>query len=149
MNDNRDALLRDLRKLARELPLESRNALPDDDVIDRLIVRGHPLETMEGWIHRAAERRIAKRFGNRPAGAVDMRNRLIRWLVSKYMTAGLKRADVIREVAKAADLKADTVPRNSSSNAILGGVLDRAEVLHRAPATTGVNRPGFPGGSLV
>ena len=82
---------------------------PDDEVIDRLIVEGRPLDELEGWIRRAAKRRIAKRFRNRPAGSFDMRNRLIRWLVSEYVDAGLKQADVIREVAKAADLKPDTV----------------------------------------
>ena len=119
MNDNRDKLLRDLRKFARELPLtgwvakdrvpSTLKSPPDDDVIDRLIVEGRPLYELEGWIRRAAERRIAKRFGNRPAGAANLRNQLIRWLVGKYEGAGLRRAEVIREVAKAADLKADTV----------------------------------------
>lgn len=119
MNDNRAAVLQNLRKLARELPLTgwvtkdrvppTLKSPPDDDVIDRLIVEGRPLDELEGWIRRAAKRRTAKRFRNRPAGSVDMRNRLIRWLVSEYVDAGLKRADVIREVAKGAELKVGTV----------------------------------------
>ena len=119
MNDNRNALLQELRKLARELPLTgwvtkdrvppTLKSPPDDDVIDRLIVEGRPLDEMEDWIRRAAKRRIAKRFGNRPAGAAETRNRLIRWVVGKYVDAGLKRADVIREVAKGAELKVGTV----------------------------------------
>ena len=120
MNDNRDELLRQLRKEASETPLTGWTSKsgqppprfkspPDDEYIDRLIVKGHPLDEMGDWIRRAAARRIAKRFGNRPAGAVDFRNTLIRRLVSRYVDAGLKRAEVIREVAKAAELEADTV----------------------------------------
>ena len=120
MNDNRDELLRQLRKVASETPLTGWTSKsgeppprfkspPDDEYIDRLIVEGHPLDEMGDWIRRAAARRIAKRFGNRPAGAVDFRNTLIRRLVSRYVDAGLKRAEVIREVAKAAELEADTV----------------------------------------
>ena len=120
MNDNRDELLRQLRKVASETPLTGWTSKsgeppprfkspPDDEYIDRLIVEGHPLDEMGDWIRRAAARRIAKRFGNRPAGAVDFRNTMIRRLVSRYVDAGLKRAEVIREVAKAAELEADTV----------------------------------------
>ena len=120
MSDNRDELLRQLRKEASETPLTGWTSKsgqppprfkspPDDEYIDRLIVKGHPLDEMGDWIRRAAARRIAKRFGNRPAGAVDFRNTLIRRLVSRYVDAGLKRAEVIREVAKAAELEAATV----------------------------------------
>ena len=120
MNDNRDELFRQLRKEASETPLTGWTSKsgeppprfkspPDDEYIDRLIVEGHPLDEMGDWIRRAAARRIAKRFCNRPAGAVDFRNTLIRRLVSRYVDAGLKRAEVIREVAKAAELEADTV----------------------------------------
>ena len=124
MNDNRDALLRDLRKLASELPLTGWTGKhgepprfkspPDDEYLDRRIVEGQPLEELggdlkQGWIRRAAARRIAKRSGNRPAGAFYVRDTLILWLVKKYVDAGLKQPEVIREVAKAADLTADRV----------------------------------------
>ena len=120
MTDNRDALLRELRKEASETPLTGWTrkrgeppprfkSPPDDEYIDQLIVEGRPLEEIEGWIRRAAKRRIAKRFRNRPAGAVDFRNTLIRRLVNRYVGLGLERPVVIREVAKAAELKADTV----------------------------------------
>ena len=79
MNDNRDELLRQLRKEASETPLTGWTSKsgeppprfkspPDDEYIDQLIVKGHPLDEMGDWIRRAAARRIAKRFGNRPAG---------------------------------------------------------------------------------
>ena len=120
MNDNRDELLRQLRKEASETPLTGWTSKsgeppprfkspPDDEYIDGLIVEGHPLDEMGDWIRRAATRRIAKRLGNRPAGAVDFRNTLIRRLVSRYVDAGLERGEVVREVAKAADLKRGTV----------------------------------------
>ncbi|MCY4502828.1 MAG: hypothetical protein OXE57_14855 [Alphaproteobacteria bacterium] len=120
MTGNRDALLRRLKKEASETPLTGWTSKrgeeaprfkspPDDEWIDRLIVEGHPLEEMGDWIRRAAERRIAKRSGNRPAGAVKLRNTLIRMLVNRFVNAGLKRGEVIREVAKAADLRPDTV----------------------------------------
>ena len=125
MKDNRDELLHQLKKEASETPLTGWTSRrggppprfkspPDDEWIDQLIVEGRPLDELQGWIRRAAARRIAKRFGNRPAGAVDLRNMLIRRLVRRYVDAGLERAEVVREVAKAADLKRGTV------NKILG-----------------------------
>ena len=57
MNDNRDELLRQLRKEASETPLTGWTSKsgqppprfkspPDDEYIDRLIVKGHPLDEM-------------------------------------------------------------------------------------------------------